>query len=325
MVQWFFGYVIVPSSTGIILANTAQDMLFEKLSFEDYEYVMRPRVHGIWNVQHAIEKASGSDNVDFFITLSSAASFVGNMGQSAYSASGTFMAALAEYPEVSKIPFTSIDLPIVRGVGYLSDDQKREQISSQLGTESVDATDIRGLVAAAIRQDMRETCEGHCVVGFNDVKFTPVTEQPFWVNDTKLSHLLRLSTLAGEGAVADPAQTITEISPASAIRQCRDREGAVAIVSTALIQKISSILMRPVEELDPTAPISVYGLDSLVAIEIRNWITRGLEANLQILEILTSESVTLLSEQVLRKSGILSPEVKTEWGLDVAEGRTGQE
>ncbi|KAJ6121602.1 hypothetical protein N7512_004067 [Penicillium capsulatum] len=313
----------MPPARGVVYgAMVLRDMLFEKQSFEDYEYVMRPRVHGIWNVQNAIEKSSGADNVDFFITLSSAASFVGNMGQSAYSASGTFMAALAEYPQVSKIPFSSIDLPIVRGIGYLSDDQKREQISSQLGTESVDATDIRGLVAAAIRKDMRETCEGHCVVGFNDVKSTPVTEQPFWVNDTKLSHLLRLSTLAGEGAAADPVQAITEISPSSAIRQCKDREGAVAVVSTALIQKISNILMRPVEELDTTAPISVYGLDSLVAIEIRNWITRSLEANLQILEILTSESALVLAEQILRKSGILTPEVKTAWGLDAPEARS---
>ena len=295
-------------------------MLFEKLSHEDYEYVMKPRVHGIWNLQRTIQGLDSS-KVDFFITLSSAASFVGNMGQSAYAASGTFMAALVQYPETAQMPFTSIDLPIVRGVGYLSDDQKRAQIESQLGTESVDATDIRGLVAAAIRNEMRETCGGHCVVGFNGVKTTPVAEQPFWVNDTKLSHLLRLSTLAADSALTDSKQVNTEISPATAIRQSRGREAAIAITVAALIQKISSILMRPMEEMDASAPISVYGLDSLVAIEIRNWITRELEANLQILEILTSSSVPTLAEAILKKSGILTPEIKAEWGLDGAVTR----
>jgi acyl carrier protein len=38
--------------------------------------------------------------------------------------------------------------------------------------------------------------------------------------------------------------------------------------------------LQDMEDLDPAAPITVYGLDSLVAIEIRNWITRELEANI---------------------------------------------
>ena len=63
--------------------------------------------------------------------------------------------------------------------------------------------------------------------------------------------------------------------------------------------------MRPIEELDPASPISVYGLDSLVAIEIRNWITRELEANLQILEILTSDSVPALAQQFLKSQVFL--------------------
>lgn len=286
---------------------------------------MRPRIHGIWNVQKSLQNPAINSSLDFFITLSSAASFVGNLGQSPYAASGTFMAALAAYPQVSGIPCTTIDLPIVRGVGYLSDDSKREEIAAQLGTESVDATDIRGLVAAAMRQEMQETCDGHCVVGFDGVKTTPASEQPFWVKDTKLSQLLRLSTLAGAGALAEGVGSSDQVSAATALRQCQTREAADAVVVTALAQKISSILMRPMEELDPAAPITVYGLDSLVAIEIRNWITRELEANLQVLEILAGESLPALAEHIMRKSGILSAKLKTEWGLDVPEVRPSQE
>ncbi|KAJ5247158.1 hypothetical protein N7468_002141 [Penicillium chermesinum] len=315
----------MPPVRGVVYgAMVLRDTLFEKLTFEDYETVMKPRVHGIWNLQHALEKNNRSQPLDFFVTLSSAASFVGNLGQSPYAASGTFMAALAAYSQVSSIPCTTIDLPIVRGVGYLSDDSKRAQIESSLGTESVDATDIRGLVAAAIRNEMRETCDGHCVVGFNGVKTTPISEQPFWVNDTKLSHLLRVSTLAGEGTMADPVAASETTSPATAIRQCSDLDSAEAIIVTTLGQKISSILMRSAEDLDPSAPISAYGLDSLVAIEIRNWITRELEANLQILEILASDSMTALATHILKKSGIMTPELKTKWGLDAPEGRPAQ-
>ncbi|KAJ5628114.1 hypothetical protein N7490_010342 [Penicillium lividum] len=314
----------LPTVRGVIYgAMVLRDTLFEKLTHEDYEAVMRPRIHGIWNLQNTLQSASVSSNLDFFITLSSAASFVGNLGQSPYAASGTYMAALAAYPQVSGIPCTTIDLPIVRGVGYLSDDSKREQIAASLGTDSVDATDIRGLVAAAMRNEMRETCEGHCVVGFDGVKRQAASEQPFWITDTKLSQLLRLSTLAETGAPTDGAAS-DQISPATAIRQCQSREAAESIVVTALAGKISNILMRPLEELDTTAPVSVYGLDSLVAIEIRNWITRELESSMQVLEILAGDSLLALAEHILRKSAILTPKVKTEWGLDVAEARTAQ-
>lgn len=285
---------------------------------EDYDVVVKPRVHGIWNLLRTLQSTDNVKGLDFFVNLSSTASFVGNMGQSPYAASGTFMAALAQYSGAANIPFTTIDLPIVRGIGYLSDEKKREQFTSRLGSDTVGATDIRGLVAAAIRKEMR-TCDGHCVVGMNNVKTAPATEQPFWVKDKKLSHLLRLSTLARAAAETDTKPSNTEISPAMAIRQCRDREGAEAVVVTALAQKFSSILMRPVEELDVAAPISVYGLDSLVAIEIRNWITRELEANLQILEILTSSSVPALAELILKKSGVLTPDAKTCWGFDLSQ------
>ncbi|KAG0155247.1 hypothetical protein PDIDSM_821 [Penicillium digitatum] len=313
----------MPPARGVVFgAMVLRDTLFEKLTFADYQTVMMPRVHGIWNIQRALTGTNGS--VDFFINLSSAASFVGNMGQSPYAASGTFMAALAQYPETAKMRCSTIDLPIVRGVGYLSDDQKREAISKQLGTESVGATDIRGLVTAAIRNEFDISCEGHCVVGFEAVKTTPASEQPFWVTDTKLSHLLRLSTLAGAGELTESAQNGTEIPPALAIRQSKTHEDAEAVVGAAVLKKISSILMRPMEDLDPAAPITVYGLDSLVAIEIRNWISRELEANLQILEILTSESIPALSDTILNKSGLLTPDLKAVWGLDVAEGPISQ-
>jgi Phosphopantetheine attachment site len=70
--------------------------------------------------------------------------------------------------------------------------------------------------------------------------------------------------------------------------------------------KVSAVLMFPREEMDPNKPIVMYWLDSLIAIEIRNWITRELEASLQVLELLTSSSITALAETILRKSKLWS-------------------
>ncbi|THD00081.1 hypothetical protein EYZ11_000406 [Aspergillus tanneri] len=307
----------MPPVHGVIYgAMVLRDVLFEKMTYEDYMAVIKPRVHGILNLRNLLHAMNMTGNLDFFINLSSGASFVGNMGQAQYAATGGFMAALAQYPEASGLPYTTLDLPVVRGVGYLSGDEKKfEHVAHQLGTSAIDATHIRCLITAAIRNEIRDSSEGHCVIGFDFVKTTPVSELPFWVKDAKLSNLTRISNLV-ETTSSHAQKTITGISPGSALRQSRSLEAAETLVVEAVIKKLSSILMRPAEELDSMVPISVYGLDSLVAIEVRNWITRELEASLQILEILASESLPVLARLILKKSAILSAKVKTEWGLN---------
>ncbi|KAE8149878.1 hypothetical protein BDV25DRAFT_140396 [Aspergillus avenaceus] len=304
----------VPPVRGVIYgAMVLRDMLFEKMTYDDYATVMKPRVHGIWNLERILEKTSSQ--LDFFVNLSSAASFVGNRGQAPYAASGGFMAALAQYPDTARLPYTTIELPVVRGVGYLSDGNRREEITRQLGTDSVDADDIRSLVAAAIRNEIRDSSEGHCVVGFNSVKSTPIEELPFWANDPKLSVLACHSRITNAEST-NATQAHGEVPPSIAIKQLKSKQDVETMIATAALQKISSILMRPLDEMDPAAPMSVYGLDSLVTIEVRNWITRELEANLQILEILASESAAALAQTIMKKSALLSPETKAEWGLD---------
>ncbi|KAF7592119.1 hypothetical protein BBP40_000667 [Aspergillus hancockii] len=275
-----------------VLRRMPPDMLFEGMSYKDFCTVMMPRVHGIWNLQTVLEHMKMACKLVFFINLSSAASFVGNRGQAPYAASGGFMGALAQYPKTVRLPFTTIELPIVRDVEPIS-------------------------VALSLRlfgMEIRESSEGHCVVGFNSVKTTPAQELPFWANDPKLSVLACLVRVSKTGPT-DTAQSNGEISAGSAIKQSNSKEAVEAIITKTLMQKLSSILMRPVEEMDPSAPMPAYGLDSLVTIEVRNWITRELEANLQILEILASDSAAALARTIMMKSSLLLPEVKSEWGL----------
>jgi len=48
--------------------------------------------------------------------------------------------------------------------------------------------------------------------------------------------------------------------------------------------------------------ITAFGLDSLNAIELRNWIGKELQAHLQVLELLTSGRLKDLAALVLKKS-----------------------
>ena len=71
-----------------------------------------------------------------------------------------------------------------------------------------------------------------------------------------------------------------------------------------LVEKIAEVVGMEKEELDVARPLSNYPLDSLTAIEVRNFITRMFEANLQVLELLAQGSVRGLAKAVCVKSKV---------------------
>jgi len=48
------------------------------------------------------------------------------------------------------------------------------------------------------------------------------------------------------------------------------------LVADAVVQKIGSIMMLPIEDVTLDKPLADIGLDSLVAVEFRNWMVKEL-------------------------------------------------
>lgn len=66
----------------------------------------------------------------------------------------------------------------------------------------------------------------------------------------------------------------------------------------ALITKVSSITMIERDEVEPDAPVSTYGLDSLVSVELRNWIRRETGVELPLNKIVGSENLRALATHI---------------------------
>jgi zearalenone synthase (highly reducing iterative type I polyketide synthase) len=62
----------------------------------------------------------------------------------------------------------------------------------------------------------------------------------------------------------------------------------------------------PLSEVDPGRPMYRYGVDSLVALEVRNWITRELQANMALLEILAAEPMNVFAGRIAEKSKLVT-------------------
>jgi hypothetical protein len=99
------------------------------------------------------------------------------------------------------------------------------------------------------------------------------------------------------------------------VKASKTYEEALQLVSDGLMTKVSAVLMVPREEMDQSRAYCGIRLGLAGGIEIRNWIIRELEASLQVLELLTSSSITALAETTLKKSRL----------ADFKEGKEGAE
>lgn len=121
--------------------------------------------------------------------------------------------------------------------------------------------------------------------------------EQFWEDDPKFSHLRQ----AVSTTESDKSSEQDEIPVG---QRAKAAEDICKIFTEAIIRETSSILMILLDDVVPSMSIAEYCLDSLVAVEICNWMARHLGATLALLELLTSPSFEQLAQNVARKSAL---------------------
>ncbi|CAG7924264.1 unnamed protein product [Penicillium olsonii] len=284
----------LPPVRGVVQgAMVLRDMLFENMSLEDFTAVASSKVEGTWNLHNTLIDSP----LDFFIALSSVAGIVGNRGQAAYSAANVFLDGFMEYRQSIGLPGTSIDLAAVSDVGYLADTdaQRRQEVLKNIGNQTIDESEVLALVAAAVTGALDQSCSGQCVTGLE----LESLENNFWVQDAKFSVLFE----SAKGSLGSNSQRDDPSVPLQVTLQgASSKEDALQVCYEALAAKLAQVLVLSLEDMDPSITVSSLGLDSLVAIEIRNWIAREADANVQVLELLSSGTLMALAEIILNKS-----------------------
>ena len=267
------------------------------MTFADYDAVVRAKVQSARNFHNAL----ANQTLDFFVLLSSVAGIVGNRGQAAYAAANTFLDAFAAYRRHHGLRATSLDLAAIEGVGYLAENPiKQSQVLKNLSGSTLSEPELLALVEAAIQGKVGDFCGEQCITG---LEFADPSSLPYYASDNKFS-LLRAQALARAAQNTSPADS-AEVTLSQRLRRASNEEEAQDIVTLALRDKLGAILMLPVEVItakQATSSITAFGLDSLTAIELRNWIGKELKAHLQVLELLTSGPLRDLARLVLRKT-----------------------
>lgn len=263
------------------------------MTHDSYISAIRAKVKGTWNIHNALE--SVNVRLDYFVLVSSAAGIVGSRGQAAYAAANTFLDGFALCRVAQGLPGVSLDLTAVTGAGYIAENATREEeIIKNFGGQSISEAEVLGLLAVATSGK----CSAQCLTG---LKLAPTNtgSLPYYAEDPRFAHLKAAATTEIRAAGSDSGKPV---SYRSAFRAAASNDEARQVAVQGVLQKLSEVLSVARDDVDAQRSMASYGLDSLTAIEVRNWITRELGATLEILELLTSANVTDLAELIVSRT-----------------------
>jgi len=283
----------MPPIRGVIqAAMVLRDMLFEKMTVDDYNAVLQPKFQGTWNLHEFLPK-----DMDFFLMLSSVSGVIGNATQAPYAAGSTFMDAFSTYRNSLGLPSVTLDLGVITGIGYLAENKELSEGMERQGFEGTNETKLMALIQSAITEPRREGVLSQTVTGLGTWKEGVSLgnfDQPLFAQFRRQA----LSSNEGEGNSADSIR--------DDLRSCKTMDDAANKVCAALIDKLAARLSTPVENISSSKAMSEYGVDSLVAVEMRNWIAKEMESTIPILELLANSSLLQLAGKIAQRSKLVT-------------------
>lgn len=279
------------------------------MTHADYHDALRPKVQGSWNLHTvSLEKALP---LRFFTLLSSASGIVGNMGQANYAAASAYLDALASYRrDHLRLPACSVDLGVVEDVGYVA---AHGDVGDKLGGgrwANISEGLLRRILEYSIYQQdgQRQAAAAPGRLSSAQIVTGIPVPQPSGselLRDARFRALhsssssSRMNADGGRGTHEDAKATRDLILALRAPGGSASSPDIQAAALGVLKGRFAQTLRIDEADLDPSRPPRAYGLDSLAAVELRNWARAALGVQLTSLDIVNAGSLAALCGKIL--------------------------
>lgn len=303
----------LPPLRGVIhAAGVLADGALVQQEWSRFETVLAPKVSGAWNLHLLTETLP----LDFFVLFSSGSSVLGSPGQGNYAAANAFLDGLAHYRAAHGLPGLSINWGAWSEVGMAASlsHQQQERLQAQ-GMRLIAPEQGVHILGSLMRLPHVQA-----LVIAADRRYWQ-TAEAFLGAPALLRNLLE-------------AHIATETTPQANGQSARDNilsaspEARAALLRDFLQQQVAAVVGASVSHLDVAIPITSLGIDSLMAVEIRNRLDKHLHLNVTVAAILDGPSILQLTETLLRQfdsgSGAAVPEtIGTHTDDDQADWEEG--
>ncbi len=272
-----------PPIRGVVhAAGVTRDRLLMQQDRATFDAALRPKLRGAW----LLHQAFADTPLDFFILFSSVTSLMGTVGQGNYAAGNAFLDALAAYRRARGLPATSINWGAWAGIGAAARADLLEQQAAQNGTLPIEPA--RGL--EALGQIIRLRPAQAMVTPLDWARFGRA------FGGLPLFSALALSEAQTASAAAASGGTLAQ--ELAAIADPAERQGRIA---DYLRRTVAGALRLDQSQLDPQQPLNTLGIDSIMAVELKNAVEGALGAVVPIVEWLKGASVADLAAFVAQQ------------------------
>jgi acyl transferase domain-containing protein/acyl carrier protein/phospholipid N-methyltransferase len=243
----------MPPLRGVIhSAGVLDDGALLQQDWSRFEKVMAPKVSGVWQ----LHQMTCALPLDFFVLFSSGASLIGTAGQSNHASANAFMDGFAAYRRGLGLPATSINWGAWSGVGAAVD----HDLTANRGVAMF--TPQQGLQALewAIQQDMTQAAvmSAH----WNDIlKSSSFGDEPAF---------FRSIAPQVRGRIVKTEVKIPVISLSQQLAETIPNKRRSVLLEHIRRQVAQVLTISNVASMDLDQPLQSMGLDSLMAVELRN-------------------------------------------------------
>jgi NAD(P)-dependent dehydrogenase (short-subunit alcohol dehydrogenase family) len=277
-----------PPIRGVVhVAGVLEDRLLQQLDGEALRAVLRPKVIGGWLLHRLLEDTP----LDFFVLFSSAGSLLGQPGQGNYAAANAFLDALAHHRRADSRPALTVNWGAWEDLGFAA---------TPGGRRLAQHAAAQGIASIPPRQGLR-VLERLLKEGATQAVVLPVDWPRYRERHPAGAEPPLLSELpdgeAGATPTADGPRDQGRLS--GDLLRAADPQQRAQLLESYLRDHVARALGLSASQLDVHQPLNTMGLDSLMAVQVKNRVEVDLGVPVPVISFFAGASVAQLAGQVL--------------------------
>ncbi|KAH8427266.1 beta-ketoacyl reductase [Aspergillus melleus] len=280
------------------MALSLKDRTLRHMSHEEWLTGVSPKADGVWNLHQAVEGLS----LDFFVLFGSVVGILQTGGQANYAAANTFLDSFAAFRQQQGLAASVINLGSVEDVGIVS--RSSEYMHNALTSRApiLSERDVLRGIQLAIRDSSSPSHLSPLAVGIG--YNPPVTEKgsalPPWGVDARFSlfaniPLPTVEAPAGKIEEDEMRVLLTKVSQDPSVLHDPD---TAAVVTNEIGRAMWRMMAIDKKEMSDDE-IASQVIDSLAAIEVRNWMRRVARIELSVADMQRAGTVGKLAEVMM--------------------------
>lgn len=273
--------------------------MFDKMTYNDWNKALSPKVDGSWNLHRLLPSG-----LDFFIMLSSVVGIHGSAGQSNYAAGGTYQDSLARHRISKGEKAITLDLGWMVSDGIIAESDFLTKTFETSGIMMpIDSAEYLALldyycnpareIATPSSSQMMVGLETPAGLAANGTDVPALLQRPMF----RYMHGMGIDeTMSADGAADKTANWSVAFANASSLAEANE-----AVVE-GLTHKLSKALSIQPVDIDTSRPLHSYGVDSLLAVELRSWFAKEFKSDVAVFEIMGGVNFATVASTVILKS-----------------------